>query len=332
MTYSSSYGRTSIFLFILILCSSIAAPAHAAGGSVYIAAVSPLGAIDPGTPVTFSALASGFTDPVYQIADAFTPTAAIASGPGGFIDKIGFFTWTPTPGDAGRHVIMVSVSDAYTHVASSTVAIIVTSKMVVVSNLLPASGVVVTRTPITFSVVAPGFVMPNYGIYDATPMTTLSPSNITSTGLFSWTPTADDLGVHALLVHASDSQGHSAQTSVTISVTNPPASTTPIVAAVTNTTVTTAPAATTPAPSTAPAVPSATISAYHFTSYLALGTRGAAVTGLQNRLTTLGLYAGPITGYYGALTAAAVKKFQKAHGLEAVGSIGPRTRAALNSI
>ncbi len=319
-------------LCILISCVGVTARAHAAGGSVYIAGVSPMGAIDPGTPVSFSALASGFIDPVYQIADAFAPTAAIAAGPGGHIDNIGFFTWTPASGDAGRHVIMVSVSDAYTHAASSTVTIIVTSKTVVVSNLLPTSGTVVVRSPVTFSIVAPGFVMPSYGVYDATAMTTLVQSNVDANGAFSWKPTTDDLGTHALTVRAWDSQGHSAQTIVPVTVINPVASTTPNVATTTSAVATTAPAPTTPAPSTAPATPSANTSAYRFTTYLALGSRGAAVTALQNKLTTLGVYAGPITGYYGTLTAAAVKNFQKAHGLEVVGSVGPRTRTALNAI
>ena len=38
---------------------------------------------------------------------------------------------------------------------------------------------------------------------------------------------------------------------------------------------------------------------------------------------------GMITGYYGGLTAAAIRRFQKRHGLEQVGFIGPRTLAQL---
>jgi peptidoglycan hydrolase-like protein with peptidoglycan-binding domain len=58
---------------------------------------------------------------------------------------------------------------------------------------------------------------------------------------------------------------------------------------------------------------------------------GAQVTALQQRLVDDGFYAGPITGYYGALTGAAVKKFQTAHGIAATGNVGPMTRAALNA-
>jgi peptidoglycan hydrolase-like protein with peptidoglycan-binding domain len=55
------------------------------------------------------------------------------------------------------------------------------------------------------------------------------------------------------------------------------------------------------------------------------------VTKLQERLKEEGVYSGPITGYYGNLTMAAVKKYQKLNGLDQLGSVGPGTRAALNN-
>ena len=41
---------------------------------------------------------------------------------------------------------------------------------------------------------------------------------------------------------------------------------------------------------------------------------------------------GLITGFYGALTKNAVKKFQKKHGLETVGFVGPKTKIKLNEL
>ena len=69
---------------------------------------------------------------------------------------------------------------------------------------------------------------------------------------------------------------------------------------------------------------------YHFTQFLSAGMSGAEVTALQQRLTALGVYTGPVTGYFGTLTAAAVAALQKAHGVAAVGYVGPATRALLN--
>lgn len=71
-------------------------------------------------------------------------------------------------------------------------------------------------------------------------------------------------------------------------------------------------------------------SSYKFLKPLSFGSEGKDVTELQKRLTTEGIYRGPVTGYYGSLTVAAVKKYQKAHGLDQLGNVGPGTRAALN--
>ena len=67
-----------------------------------------------------------------------------------------------------------------------------------------------------------------------------------------------------------------------------------------------------------------------FTRGLERGMRGKDVTTLQQRLTDFGYYKGPVTGYYGVLTSAAVRVFQAAHRIETVGRVGPKTLAALN--
>ncbi len=68
-----------------------------------------------------------------------------------------------------------------------------------------------------------------------------------------------------------------------------------------------------------------------FTELLMVGSQDAQVTALQGRLTTLGFYSGPISGFYGSLTESAVMKYQTSHGIEATGEVGPSTRAALNA-
>lgn len=68
-----------------------------------------------------------------------------------------------------------------------------------------------------------------------------------------------------------------------------------------------------------------------FMRKIRLGSRGNDVTLLQTRLTDLGFYFGPITGYFGGRTSAAVRIYQAAHGLESVGFVGPRTLVLLNT-
>lgn len=70
---------------------------------------------------------------------------------------------------------------------------------------------------------------------------------------------------------------------------------------------------------------------FNFTEFLNVGSQDAQVTALQERLTYDGYFTGSVTGYYGALTQAAVEKFQSAHGISVFGYVGPGTRAALNA-
>ena len=61
------------------------------------------------------------------------------------------------------------------------------------------------------------------------------------------------------------------------------------------------------------------------------GSRGEAVSALQEKLISLGYLAGPADGYFGNDTVAAVKAFQHDHSLTADGKVGTSTFAALNS-
>ena len=73
-----------------------------------------------------------------------------------------------------------------------------------------------------------------------------------------------------------------------------------------------------------------TMPRHSFKVHLRKGLRGKDVTELQRRLTESGHFSGPITGYFGDMTLAGVKKFQLMHKIDAIGLVGPKTRAALN--
>ena len=68
-----------------------------------------------------------------------------------------------------------------------------------------------------------------------------------------------------------------------------------------------------------------------FTRNLYMGSRGKDVVALQQFLRELGYFTWKQnTGLYGSATASAVRQYQKAHKIVAVGYVGPVTRAALN--
>jgi hypothetical protein len=58
---------------------------------------------------------------------------------------------------------------------------------------------------------------------------------------------------------------------------------------------------------------------------------GPDVHHLQHQLTTLGYAPGAVDGYYGPATAAAVQAFQRDHGLQVDGVVGPQTWNAIGS-
>ncbi|BAZ05301.1 peptidoglycan-binding domain-containing protein [Calothrix sp. NIES-3974] len=62
-----------------------------------------------------------------------------------------------------------------------------------------------------------------------------------------------------------------------------------------------------------------------------VGDRGASVTNIQRCLRQLGIYNGPITGYFGSQTETAVRQFQSRNGIPAIGVVGPQTSRALQS-
>lgn len=60
------------------------------------------------------------------------------------------------------------------------------------------------------------------------------------------------------------------------------------------------------------------------------GSKGSAVTTLQTQLLRHGAAPGPIDGDFGPATKAAVIRFQRSHGLDPDGMVGPQTQAALS--
>jgi peptidoglycan hydrolase-like protein with peptidoglycan-binding domain len=65
------------------------------------------------------------------------------------------------------------------------------------------------------------------------------------------------------------------------------------------------------------------------TPLLKKGSKGEAVTRLQQGLYQLGYYPGAVDGIFGPNTERAVKEFQTNNGLAADGIVGPKTWTAL---
>ncbi|MBU8905930.1 C40 family peptidase [Desertibacillus haloalkaliphilus] len=64
-------------------------------------------------------------------------------------------------------------------------------------------------------------------------------------------------------------------------------------------------------------------------SSLSIGSRGQAVTTLQQQLRQLGIFKREPTGYYGEITAEAVRTFQRQNGLSVTGTVDQTTQGAI---
>ncbi len=78
--------------------------------------------------------------------------------------------------------------------------------------------------------------------------------------------------------------------------------------------------------------PQAGYGAGEYGSLLQSESQGNAVADLQQRLSGLGYYSGPVTGYFDTSTQEAVRQFQQANGLAADGVVGAATLSALDGL
>ena len=81
-------------------------------------------------------------------------------------------------------------------------------------------------------------------------------------------------------------------------------------------------------------IPGVDYNVYTFTKTLVLGMEDAEVFNLQKvlKLDPAIYPEGEVTGYFGKLTEAAVKRFQRKYGIRTTGQVGPQTRAKLHEL
>ncbi len=309
--------------------------------TVSVQSLSPGASVILGQTVSFTAATSNFTNPSYSLSDSFYNSSVTNSN----INTGGGFSWSPLAQDVGTHTITITATDSLGHAASTNQTITVaSSQSLTVQSISPGSNVAPGQL-YSFTAVPTGLTNPTYSVIDSFSGSSVANADINASGYFAWTPISSETGMHTITVYAIDSYGKTANVSTSVDVT-PTATVTTSASALSSAQVQsilsllqafgadqsvinnvsavlggqTTVAATTP-----------TTTAKHlFYIPLKVGSTGDEVLALQQRLTAEGYYSGPITGTYGGLTRTAVEKYQAAHGLDQLGSVGPGTRAALN--
>ena len=202
----------------------------------------------------------------------------------------------------------VSVCQGTGQCASLYVAVSSTVNQPAVLTLSSATQSVILGSQMTFTISPSGFTSPTYTLSDSFSGSTAVSADISSSGVFTWTPALTDVGSHTITISATDLYGHSATTAAQISVSQ----------AAIVTPVTTTPVATTPS--------------YILPRYLGFGDDGADVLKLQQFLVQQGFLSATPNGHYGSATVAAIKKFQKSHGVNQTGNVGTVTKGLLDGL
>ncbi|MDO8552320.1 MAG: peptidoglycan-binding protein [bacterium] len=323
--------------------------------SISIQSLSPGTTVLSAAKLTFTATTSGFTNPIFSLGDSFGGTAGTSIRDTN-IDAAGNFSWTPDVDQQGEHLLTVYARDSLGRSASVSKTLRVGADPTLTIPSVSPSGNITPGQTVTFTTSAAGYWPTTFSVSDAFTGTTssITNSNINASGLFSWTPLASDFGTHVIKVIGTiGSYGQSASTTQTIVVLGPggvdpssavsASSSASVASSTSGTASSTALSAlldqvakvqaqiatlSTPASAANPAPSSVGI----FSATLRPGQTSDIVLQLQKVLAEQGFLTAVPNGHFGPATTAAVKKFQKANGLQAVGIVGPATRAALNAL
>jgi peptidoglycan hydrolase-like protein with peptidoglycan-binding domain len=294
---------------------------------ISIQSITPGTTFNTSTTLSFTIVPVGMTNPVYNVTDSFGNSSASSAD----INSSGIFSWTPGSNQVGSHTLTIIASDTYGHTANTSLSLQINQGPSVTITVPSPNANVAAGTTVTFMAYPSYFTNPVFNTSELfTPQggqsanaSTFSPGDMSSSGSFTWTPTINDLGTHLITVVVTDAYGHTASAKTTITVGSLINTTTQAVNTSSNTSTTV---------TAADGVPSTSTTGTVFTSYLSPGSTGSEVSELQQLLTNQGLYTGPVNGHYGNLTEAAVIAFQAHHGIAQLGVVGPSTRSALNVI
>ena len=303
--------------------------------SLTVSSISPASGLIPGNKFTFTVTPTGFTNPTFSIGDAFGGGSSVVKEN---LSSAGNFSWTPDVSQNGDHTITIYGMDSLGHNASINVPFRVGAGPTLVVQPITPGSTISHGQFVTFGLAALNFSPTGFTVSDAFSGTSsISNTNINTTGTFAWTPQPSDAGTHLLTITGRvGAYGDSASTAVTLTVLGPggtaPANTVASSTAPAGLSALQAQLAALQSKIASQTSASAPAPALMFTLNLHSGSNGEDVTALQKVLSQQGFFSTEPNGNFGPATLAAVKKFQAAHGLDPLGIVGPATRSALNAV
>lgn len=176
--------------------------------------------LTPGTTVqaknliTFK-ITTDFDSPFLTVTDSFPKTSfsseMIAGG--------GNVSWVPNASDVGTHTFSITAKNLATNEsANTTLTLTITPPPSASITGLTPGDAVMPGNAVAFTVLTPGITNPRFSIYDSFSGSSITNTNITSSGAFSWTPDVTQNGDHLIEVYAFDAAGKSVSASQKIRV------------------------------------------------------------------------------------------------------------------
>ncbi len=291
--------------------------------------------ISPGQMLTFTLNPTGYQPTGFSVTDKFTGQSTLTNNN---VNTSGLVTWIPTASDAGQHVATFKGQvGVYGQSATTTLTINVLGPNGVLLNP-PVTTTAATTSGTTASTLAAqlaalqaqlaagttggtagtGYVFTSYlkqgsendevmelqkllsklGFLKVAPNGYFGPSTVAAVKKFQAAHGLDQLGAVGPGTRLELNTITAGTTSTTAAVTTTPSGT-----------------------------------KYKFEHFMGVGSDDETdVLELQKLLVKLGFLTAEPTGYFGAGTEAAVKKFQTKHGLPVTGYVAKNTRAVLNSL
>ncbi len=295
--------------------------------------------VSPGQVLTFTLTPAGYSPNGFSVRDKFTGSTLNNSN----INTSGLLTWIPAAGDAGAHVVtLMGQVGVYGQTASTSVTI----------NVLGPNGVVLATPTTTATTIVPTNTK-SAGLGDLQKQLSLLQSQSVSTSKTVMTTSSGSSYIFSmylkqgmendevmelqkvltklgyLKVHPNGFFGPSTVAAVKRFQAAHKLDQLGAVGAGTRLELNSLADAQTITTSTQT---TATVSgsSYTFEHFMGVGDDDADVLELQKRLSSLGFLTTAPTGYFGAGTEAAVKKYQTKHGIASTGYVAKNTRTELN--
>lgn len=187
----------------LLLALSIIIPLVADAGTLNIGTISPNSNVPAGTNITFQITPNTLLNARYTVSDDL-PASTLSNSS---INLTGKFDWTPTVTDIGTHNLVLTGIDSNGNrdVANQTL-IVASTTALSIQGVSPSTTILPGKT-FSLTVSAQGYSNPSFSVSDSFSGSSVSNFNLDTSGIFSWQPTARDVGVHNLSFRVTTPSG-----------------------------------------------------------------------------------------------------------------------------